>query len=230
MPSTGTLARLTALAALCVAIAYLAAVPLADLGNAPHADASPAAVAASLTEHRSGALVALALNAMAWCALMPLVFVGLRALAGPEAGISGTIVVVGAAIEAALIGVALILECAAALGAPRLSTGEVTALHDGYLAALAASAWPTIVCALAAAALIRRTGVLPRWTAGVALAVAGAHALAGVSVTDSGLFSATGPFATLAPVLMVLWLVAIGVTLLRTQARSTVVSGGAVTA
>jgi hypothetical protein len=215
------LARATGAAAVCVTLAYVAAVPLADLANAPAADASSGAIAASLLDHRSGVLVALVLNTLAWCMLMPAAFAGLRALAGPKAGLAGTVGLAAAVVEASVIGVAMVFEGAAALGAPRLSAGEVAALHDGYLWGVAASAWPTVLSAGAFAVVISRTRVLPRWTAGVAVAVAAAHVFAGMSVTDSGVLSATGPFTLLAPSLAAIWLTAIGVSLLRTPAAVT---------
>jgi hypothetical protein len=141
-------ARLTALAALGIALLYFVSVPIGSLASTPASNASALTVAQFFAQHRDGLLLALALNGIAWCALMPVAFVGLRAVLGERGGIAATVALVCAGVEAALIGVALLFGAIAAYAAPHLSLELSKVFSDGMSIATSASAWPTIPCVI----------------------------------------------------------------------------------
>jgi hypothetical protein len=216
--------RLTACAALGVALLYLLSVPIGSLGSLPASDASGATVAHFFAEHRSGLLVALALNGIAWCALMPAAFAGLRTLLGDSGGTAATVALVCAAVEAALIGVALTFGAVVAYAVPDLSPQLAKALGDGFALATSASAWPTVPCVIALVIAARRTGALPRPVLAVAVVVAALHAIASVGLARSGALSPSG-IALAAPPAFAILMACVGVTLLCTPVATTSAAG-----
>ncbi len=124
-------ARLTALAALGVALLYAVSVPVGSLASMPASNAPASEVAQFFTEHRTGLLVALVLNGIAWCALMPMAFVGLRALLGKRGRTAATVALLCAGVEAALIGVALVFGAVAAYSEPHLGSELSKVFVDG---------------------------------------------------------------------------------------------------
>jgi hypothetical protein len=209
-----SVARLTALGALTVAALYAVSVPVGSLPSAPASDASGPAVLHFFSEHRTGLLAALVLNGIAWCALMPGVFVGLRARVDPRGSLPATVALIAAAVEAALIGVALLLSLIAAYEAPHLSAQLAKVLGDGIWIALSVSAWPTVPCVLGLVLAARRSGALPISVIAVGLGVAAVHAATAVGFARAGALSPTGIGAAAAPAFAI-WLVVIGVALLR---------------
>jgi hypothetical protein len=207
-------ARLTAAAALGVALLYLISVPVGSLGSLPASDASGAEMLRFFSAHRDGLLVALVLNGVAWCALMPAAFAGLRALLGERGGTAATVALICAGVEAALIGVALTFGALAAYVAPSLGGEEAKVLGDGLGVATNVSAWPTVPCVLALAICARRSGTLGIAVPAVALAVAVLHAVAAVSFARSGTLSPSG-IALAAPPAFAILMACVGVTLLR---------------
>jgi hypothetical protein len=205
---------LTACAALAVALLYLISIPISSLVDAPQAGASGEAVLRFFDAHRSGVLVASVLNGIAWCALMPIAFAGLRELLRGRARTAATVALIAAAVESALIGVGLIFVALLAWEAPQLAPATSRVLNGGFLIATNASAWPTVVCALALALAWRaqeeRTYVIPA----LALLAAALHAITSVSFARSGAFSPSG-VAQVAPVAFALLMVGVGVALLR---------------
>jgi hypothetical protein len=210
-------ARATGIAALSVALLYAVGVVTGSLVSLPGSDASPSAVLRFSTAHRDGLLAAVVLNGIAWCALMPAVFVGLRALVSPDGRVVATVALAAASVEAALIGVVLLFGGLGAYAAPNLTPASAKLLSDGFALAMVASAWPTVPCALGAAAAIRRTATLPRSLAVGGVLVAVAHAVASVSVARSGAFSPSG-IAVLAAPAFAIWMAMIGAVLLRRPA------------
>lgn len=208
------LAQLTAAAALGVALLYLLGTAVGSLASLPASDAPGGETLRFFSQHRSGLLVALALNGIAWCALMPVAFVGVRALTGERGGAAATVALICAGVEAALIGVALCFGAILAYAAPHLSPELAKVLGDGLGVATNASAWPTVPCVLALALLARRGGVLPGSVAALALLTAALHAIAAVSFARSGALSPSG-LALLAPPAFALLMAATGVALLR---------------
>jgi hypothetical protein len=207
-------ARATGVAALSVSLLYAVGVVTGSLVSLPGSDALPSAVLQFSTAHRGGLLAAVVLNGIAWCALMPAVFVGLRALVSPDGRIVATVALAAASVEAALIGVVLLFGGLGAYAAPNLTPASAKLLSDGFALAMVASAWPTVPCALGAAVAIRRTATLPRSLAVGGIVVASVHAVASVSVARSGAFS-PGGFAVLAAPAFAIWMAMLGAVLLR---------------
>jgi hypothetical protein len=208
------ISRLTAWAALGVAALYLLSVPIGSLTSLPATDASGATVVGFFADHRTGLLVALALNGVAWCALMPTAFAGLRSLLGERGGPAATVALVCAAVEAALIGVALTFAAVVAYAAPDIGPQLAKVLGNGFALATSASAWPTVPCVLALIVAARRSEALPRPVLAVAGVVAVLHAIASVGFARSGAFSPSG-IALAAPPAFALLMACVGVSLLR---------------
>lgn len=206
--------RLVAVAALGVAVLYFASVAVGSLASLPGTDASPARVLAFFIGHREGLLAAVVLNGIAWCVLMPVVFVGLRLRIAGEGSAAASLALAGALVESALVGVLLVFAALAAFDAPELSPQLARLLADGFALATSASAWPTVLCAVAMAVAIRRSRVLPVYTANLGLAVAALHCVAAVGLSRAGAFSPAG-IAAFAPPSFAVWMAAIGVSILR---------------
>jgi hypothetical protein len=204
---------LTACAALALALLYLISIPISSLVDAPQAGASGDAVLRFIDAHRSGVLVAIVLNGIAWCALMPAVFAGLRELLRGCARTAATVALIAAAVESALIGVGLVFVALLAWEAPRLAPATARVLNDGFLLATSASAWPTVVCAIALALAWRAQGRRPRAIPALALLAAALHAIASVAFARSGAFSPSG-VAQVAPIAFALLMAGVGVALL----------------
>jgi hypothetical protein len=221
--------RLTAAAALGVALLYLISFPVGSLGSLPASDASGAEVLRFFSEHRDGLLVALVLNGIAWCALMPAAFAGLRELLGgrdSRGAAAATVALLCAGVEAALIGVALTFGALAAYAAPSLGGELAKVLGDGLAVATNASAWPTVPCVLALAICARRSGALGSAVPVIAVAVAVLHAIAAISFARSGALSPSG-IALAAPPAFAILMAWLGVTLLRRAAPAGRLSGEA---
>jgi hypothetical protein len=206
--------RLTALAALGIALLYFASMPIGSLASLPASDASASDFAQFFAQHRAGLLVAVVLNGIAWCALMPVAFVGLRAVLGERGGIAATVALVCAGVEAALIGVALLFGAIAAYAAPHLGLDLSKVLSDGMSIATSASAWPTIPCVIGLLIAARRCGAFPKSVLAFGLLVAMLHAITAVAFARSGLLSPSG-IAQAAPPAFAIWMAWIGVALLR---------------
>src|ERR1700722_5436432 len=211
--------RLTGAGALGIAALYLAALPLTSPASTPASDASGAEVLQFLSAHRHGILVAVVLNGLAWCALMPAVFVGLRSLIDGAGRGAATVACVAAAVEAALIGVALVFIATAAYAAPDLGAQSAKLFDDGFEIALVASAWPTITCALALVFAARRSRALPAAVVLVGVVVVALRAVSAISFARSGAFS-PGGIAAAAPPLFAIWMAVVGISVLRAPVRS----------
>jgi len=204
---------LTACAAFAVALLYLISIPISSLVDAPQAGASGEAVLRFIDAHRSGVLVASVLNGIGWCALMPIAFAGLCELLRGRARTAATVTLIAAAVESALIGVGLIFVALLAWEAPQLAPATARMLNGGFLIATNASAWPTVVCAIALAlawrAQEKRAHVIPA----LALLAGALHAITSISFARSGAFSPSG-VAQLAPIAFALLMAGVGVALL----------------
>lgn len=214
-----TAARATGAAALGIALLYAVSVPLGSLASAPASDAPAADVLAFVSAHRSGLLAAVVLNGVAWCALMPLAFAGLRDLLGPAGGTAATASFACALVTAALVGVLLVFVGVAAYESPSIDAALTKVLVDGSYLATTASGWSTVPCALGMALALRRTRALPRAAVGLAFASAAMEAVSSVSVARGGALSPTG-IALLAPAVFALWMAVVGFALLRRPAEA----------
>lgn len=223
---SSVLGRLVGVAALGVAILYFVSLPIGSLVSLPGTDASPARVLAFYVGHRDGLLTAVVLNGIAWCVLMPIVFVGLQLRITGEGSAAASMALAGALVESALIGVLLVFGALGAFTAPDLSPQLARLLADGSALATSASAWPTVLCAVAMAVAIRRSRVLPLYTANIGFAVAAVHCVAAVGLARAGALSPAG-IALLAPPLFAVWMGAIGVSLLRHDPRLVAASADA---
>jgi hypothetical protein len=217
MPSTN-IARLTGACALGAALLYAVSIPVGSIAQAPGADASGPEVWSFMAEHRTGILVAIVLNGVAWCALMPLAFLGLRELFGRQGGMAARVAAAFALLVAALIGVLLGFVAVSAYAAPQIRPDVSRLLSQAYYVLSSLSAWPTVPCSIALAVAARRTRILPRGVVGLALASAALEAVSGVSLARSGALSPSG-IALLAPAAFAAVMAVAGVGLLR---RSTV--------
>lgn len=208
------LIRLTAGAALGLALLYLVSIPIGSLASLPAPSASAADFAQFFAQHRAGLLVAVVLNGIAWCALLPVAFVGLRSFLGERGSAAATVALVCAGVEAALIGVALVFGGIAAYMAPDLGLELSKVFGAGMSIATSASAWPTVPCVLGLVIAARRCGALPRSVLAFGLLVAVLHAVTAVAFARSGLLS-PGGIALAAPPAFAIWMACIGVVLLR---------------
>jgi hypothetical protein len=208
------LTRLTAGAALGLALLYFASIPIGSLASLPASSASAAEFARFFAQHRSGLLVAVALNGIVWCVLLPLGFVGLRTVMGERGGVAATVALVGAGVEAALVGVVLIFGGIAAYMAPDLGLELSKVLGVGMSIATNVSAWPTIACVIGLVIAARRCAALPNSVLAFGLLVAALHAISAVAFARSGLLSPDGIALAAAPAFAV-WMMCIGVVLLR---------------
>jgi hypothetical protein len=210
-------ARLTGAAAIGAVLVYAISVPVGSLVSMPAADAPGTEVLRFAADHRTGVLVAVILNGVAWCALMPIVFAGLRDLLAADGGPAAAVSFGCALLVAAAIGVLLVFAALLAYAAPTIDAPLARLLADGANLATTASAWPTVPCMIATGIALRRTGILPRATVGLAFASAAIECVSAVSVARSGALAPTG-IALLAPAVFALWMAVVGVALLRRAA------------
>ena len=207
---------LTAYAAIATALLYVISVPIGSFSDAPDTGASGAAVIHYLDVHRSGLLAACVLNGIAWCTLMPVTFAGLRQLLRGGAGrTAATVALICAAVESALIGLALVFGLVAAYEAPQLAPANARLLGDAFSLASSASAWPTVPCVIALLVAWRATaGRLPRAVSTLAAVAVVLHVIASLGFARSGALSPDG-IPGLAPTAFALLMAAVGITLLR---------------
>jgi hypothetical protein len=207
---------LTACAALAAALLYAISIPIGSFNDAPDAGASGVAVLHFLDAHRSGVLAACVLNGIAWCALMPVAFAGLRQLLrGGAAGTAATVALICAAVESALIGLGLVFGLVAAYEAPQLSPANARLLGDAFSLTASASAWPTVPCVVALVLAWRASSTrLPRTVSAIAGLAVVLHAIASFGFARSGALS-PDHIPGLAPIAFALLLAAVGVALLR---------------
>jgi hypothetical protein len=214
--SDARLSRLTAGAVIALGLLYLLSIPIGSLASLPAPTASKAEFAQFFAQHRAGVLVAVALNGIAWCVLLPVAFVGLRSYLGERGGVAATVALVGAGVEAALVGVVVLFGGIAAYMAPDLGSELSKVLGVGMSVATNVSAWPTIACVIGLVIAARRSGALPNPVLGLGLLVAALHAVSAVAFARSGLLSPAGISQAAAPAFAI-WMVCIGVVLLRSR-------------
>jgi hypothetical protein len=188
----------------------------AALWQFPGTGSSAAEITAFVAEHRDGALAGMALNSAGvtlWMAFGAGVWQRLRQASGGESFLS-------ACFGFGLVGfVTLILAgfvpfFVLAYRADALSDARL--LYDVTFGLLAISGAPTALACGAYAALVFRTGILPRWTASLAALAAATHVLllASFLVAD-GFFSLEGQVITAIPTTLFLWILGTGIAMLR---------------
>jgi len=189
-------------------------------GTPPSTDDSGRAVLVYAADHRTFIIVFFFLLGLATC-LMLLFFAGLRQVLAapqkPERDVWPS-TMFASAVAVFTLGIAG-QACATALAfrSDAQTPAVARTLWDLFLVLLGASNLLTIILGVAAAVAIAQSPRLPNWLATGAAIFAAAHFGATVSWARSGAFSQTGVFATLAPVLYLVWVVAAGVVLLRSS-------------
>lgn len=204
-------------------IVYVLAAAIAPTltGQPPGADATNEAVQQFFIDHR-GAVVA-----QAWLYALATVFIFWFALAvrrvletSPPGRNLGDLFFVGTVAVAALSFVSMSIRIVAAGSADELSPSAVRAIGaDFSLVLLALSGFIVAISAIAYAACVIQQGVLPRWTAWLAI-IAAAVNLAGtasVFVTD-GPLSVEGGLTTLSSVVVIaVWYLGTSISLFSTR-------------
>jgi hypothetical protein len=210
-------ARVTGAAALGVALLYIVSIPVGSLASVPPSDATGTEILRFVVDHRGGVLAAVVLNGVAWCALMPVAFAGLRELLGPAGGAAAAVSFGCALVTAALVGVLLVFSGLVAYDASRIDASTARLLVDASNLAGSASAWSTVPCAIGMALAVRRTRALPRAVVGLAFASAAIECVSSVSFARAGALAPTG-IALLAPAVFAAWMTVVGIALLRRAA------------
>jgi hypothetical protein len=189
-------------------------------GTPPGIDDTGRAVLAYAADHRTFVLVFFFLDGIATC-LMLLFFAGLRHLLAvpqqPERDVWSS-AMFASAVAVFTLGIAG-QACATALAfrADSQTPDAARTLWDLFVVLVGASNLLTIILGVAAAVAIALSPQLPRWLAVGAGVFAAAHLGATVSWARSGAFSQTGFFALRAPLLYLVWVIALAVVLLRTR-------------
>jgi hypothetical protein len=203
--------RWTAATALTAGVAGMTALVLGVASDPPGANAAGVEVAAYARDNHGLLFAGFALSGLAWCALMPAALFGLRERLGGSA--AATVGLTAGVVESAIIGASLVPLGAMVIGARDVSPGAAQTLNELFLAGVASSAFPTVV-SLGAFAVALREARMTALTWGLAAVTAVAHVGAALSIARGGVLSPSGPFAV-APLLAAVWLVAVGVALLR---------------
>ncbi len=102
-----------------------------------------------------------------------------------------------------------------AFRAAGMSDEAARTLNDSSFVSLNLSSIATAVTMTLFAGAILRSGVLPTWTAWLALLTAAVHLVAGGAFAHSGLLSPEGIGVYVAPILYDIWIVVVSVVLLR---------------
>jgi hypothetical protein len=186
-----------------------------DIFEAPGTASSAAEITASVQEDRSALLVGMLLSTAAvslWLIFGAGVWLRLRMATGAESLLS-------ACFAFGLVGfVTLLLAGFTSFFVLLYRVPEVDdarLLYDVTFGLLAMSGAPTAVALGAYAALIFRTGHLPRWTAHLALVGATAHvALLASFVVEEGFFSLEGQVITAIPATLFIWIIGTGIAML----------------
>jgi len=96
--------------------------------------------------------------------------------------------------------------------------GDPRLLYDLAFGLLAMSGAPTAIALAAYAALVRRSAVLPRWTAWLGVLGAVAHVLLFASfVVSEGFFSLEGEVILAIPATLFAWIIGTGIAMLRAE-------------
>lgn len=215
--------RITAYSALTVAILF---VPFM-VAQAAHPFPPPMPandLIAFLTAQRTELLVASSLSGLGWGGVLIVFGGGLWAILRLAEGGSGvwSAIAFGACVAtAASILVALTLIMTLVHLAPSLDAASLPVLYDASLIANLATAFPNAVYVVATGVVVWKTGVMPRWVAYGAFAVAAAHLSSSVSLARVGAFSPFGVLPNVAPLTHCLWLIGVAVALLRAPSERT---------
>jgi hypothetical protein len=192
----------------------------ASIFDFPGSQAPGAEVASFVAAHRSSALAAMILNTLG--VSLWLVFgtgVWLRLREGGESVLSASFALgLAGAVTLILAGFVPFFLLAYRHGDP----AHARLLYDLTFGLLAMSGVPTAIALWSYFLLVRRTGLLPRWTAVLAAVAAAAHDLLLVSfVVSDGFFSLQGQVISVIPATLFAWIFGTSIALLRAPAALT---------
>jgi hypothetical protein len=168
--------------------------------------------------HRAALLTIIYLSSLAWGGFLISFAGGLWAILRRAEGGNGTLSII--AFGGCIVTGGAILVFDTIFGAllyrfPGFDPALLPFLLDAAAVANQMTAFPNAIYTIAAAAVIMRTAVLPRWIAYGALTVAAIHLLSATSLAREGAFSAAGTLPSVAPISHTLWLLAVAFVLLR---------------
>jgi hypothetical protein len=210
--------RITAFAALGTVLLMVPVVVVGLLYPAPTSSEPAAQLVTHLSDHRVVILLSLYLSALGWGGLLLVFAGGLWAILRRAEGDPGvwSLVAFGAcSVTAAAILVFDTLFGAIVYRAPAIDAAVLSVLYDSAAVANQMTAFPNAIYTGAAAIVIGRTSVLPRWIAAGALLVAAIHLLSTMSLARTGVFSPWGVLPSIAPLSHTAWLAAVAFVLLR---------------
>ena len=183
-----------------------------DILDAPTTTASAAEIAASFKGERTALLIGMLLNTAAvslWSVFGAGVWLRLRRASGAESlssvcfafGLVGFVTLLLAGFTAFFV----LAYRDADVGDPRL-------LYDLAFGLLAMSGAPTAIALGSYAALVFRSGALPRWTAWLgAVGAVGHVALLASFLVSEGFFSLEGQVITALPATLFIWIIGTGI-------------------
>ncbi len=209
---------ITAWAALATGACFLPAVAVGVAYPTPPPDGPASQLAAYLADHRTTLLVVIQLTALAWGGLLLVFGAGLQAILRRAEGGSGvwSSMTFGACIATAvtILTALLPVEMAVYRGATP-DAHALPLLFDALDVGNLLAAFPNAVYTVAAAIVILRTDVMPRWIGYGALVVAAIHLLSAMSLASAGAFTPSGLLPNVAPLSHMIWLVCVRIVLLR---------------
>ena len=185
----------------------IAAVPVDQMWTFPGTGATAAEITGFIDAHRSALLIAMVLNTIAvglWLVFGAGVWLRLREATGGESVLSACFLI-GLVSFVTLLLAGFTAFFLLVYRVPEASDSRL--LYDLSFGLLAMSGIPTALALGAYAALVFRSGCLPRWTASVAAVAALAHLvlLASLLVT-SGFFSLEGGVTIAIPATLFAWI------------------------
>lgn len=227
--SDAQLGRLTAISGVAAFVLYVISALL--IVDAPSIDSTPRALSAYTATHSAAILVEVGVWGLVTCAIITFaicLWILLRRAEG-EPAVLATLTLAAMLVTQTLVLAGFPELLVLGYRAGSLTPEEVKLLFDLTYLGIALSAFPTVLTAVAYAAVVLWTRAFPRWTAWLALLVAALHILAGVSFASHGLFSPSGIGVYLAPPAFFIWVLAVSVVAARAgpRAPSAVAAGGA---
>jgi hypothetical protein len=214
--------RLTIVAGFVVALMALGST-VAPLAMAhPGTGDSAQKVAAYMIEQRQSLLAGLFLLGLGWGGVLPIFVIGLHKILRPAEGGSGVLCWVGAGGGIALAAMLPIVAGIFATAVFRLATDDPGSARALYLTGFVLSNFsgiPTCLNAAALSTVMLRTRVFPRWIGWLGLVAALAHIIAAGSLASDGPVSPVGLVPEIAPVVYIIWILAISVALARSASN-----------
>ena len=168
---------------------------------------------------------------LGWCGALLVFVVGLYKILRPSEGGSGMLCSVGLGGGIALSAMLATLAAIIATAVIRLATDDPGSARALYLAGFVVgnfSGIPTCVNVGAFSAVILRSAAFPSWIGWLGCVAALVHIIAAGSLASDGPLSPVGLVPAIAPVVYIVWVLAISVVLIRSasNARRNLVESG----